>query len=258
MIRYPIYHIPAHGNLKGISACFLAYHSISSVFQGIYIHPLSHTLSNLYDLVIHVYLCKPWIVHKWLVVIFAKKKVTSSKWNAAFANADKPLQITYTAADQNATVARPPRSRRSGWRHTGWTATCGGGQDPRTPGGCPCFTGRHPPGWSRSGRTTLTSPSSHLTTDDTNTNLHWLNMNKCVLTAFHWMIVRRCVLPGPSCRICYNSMHMNWIFILLVLSELARDTPYKLFKWDWLCRYIILSLLFFDGQWCSRNKAFLK
>ncbi|CAM0943366.1 unnamed protein product [Alopecurus aequalis] len=32
---YPIYHIPAHGhgNLKGISACFLTYHSISSVFQ---------------------------------------------------------------------------------------------------------------------------------------------------------------------------------------------------------------------------------
>jgi hypothetical protein len=47
MIRYPIYHIPAHGNMKGISACFLTYHSISSVFQGIYIHPLSHTLSYL-------------------------------------------------------------------------------------------------------------------------------------------------------------------------------------------------------------------
>nr|XP_051209438.1 uncharacterized protein LOC127326690 isoform X2 [Lolium perenne] len=30
---YPIYHIPAHGNMKGISACFLTYHSISSVFQ---------------------------------------------------------------------------------------------------------------------------------------------------------------------------------------------------------------------------------
>ncbi|XP_062221429.1 uncharacterized protein LOC133920862 isoform X2 [Phragmites australis] len=30
---YPIYHIPAHGNLKGISTCFLTYHSISSVFQ---------------------------------------------------------------------------------------------------------------------------------------------------------------------------------------------------------------------------------
>ncbi|XP_037449150.1 uncharacterized protein LOC119318668 isoform X2 [Triticum dicoccoides] len=30
---YPIYHIPAHVNLKGTSACFLTYHSISSVFQ---------------------------------------------------------------------------------------------------------------------------------------------------------------------------------------------------------------------------------
>ncbi|XP_047082941.1 uncharacterized protein LOC124693516 [Lolium rigidum] len=30
---YPIYHIPAHGNMKGISTCFLTYHSISSVFQ---------------------------------------------------------------------------------------------------------------------------------------------------------------------------------------------------------------------------------
>ncbi|KAG0535594.1 hypothetical protein BDA96_04G379400 [Sorghum bicolor] len=30
---YPIYHIPYHGNLKGISACFLTYHSISTVFQ---------------------------------------------------------------------------------------------------------------------------------------------------------------------------------------------------------------------------------
>lgn len=30
---YPIYHIPAHGNPKGISTCFLTYHSISSVFQ---------------------------------------------------------------------------------------------------------------------------------------------------------------------------------------------------------------------------------
>ncbi|TVU27620.1 hypothetical protein EJB05_19114 [Eragrostis curvula] len=33
---YPIYQIPYHGNLKGTSACFLTYHSISSVFQGIY------------------------------------------------------------------------------------------------------------------------------------------------------------------------------------------------------------------------------
>ncbi|RLN08396.1 hypothetical protein C2845_PM11G21140 [Panicum miliaceum] len=30
---YPIYHIPYHGNLKGTCACFLTYHSISSVFQ---------------------------------------------------------------------------------------------------------------------------------------------------------------------------------------------------------------------------------
>ncbi|VAI51966.1 unnamed protein product [Triticum turgidum subsp. durum] len=30
---YPIYHIPAHVNLRGTSACFLTYHSISSVFQ---------------------------------------------------------------------------------------------------------------------------------------------------------------------------------------------------------------------------------
>ncbi|KAL6911304.1 hypothetical protein ACP4OV_000109 [Aristida adscensionis] len=30
---YPIYHIPAHVNLKGISSCFLTYHCISSVFQ---------------------------------------------------------------------------------------------------------------------------------------------------------------------------------------------------------------------------------
>uniref|UniRef100_A0A453Q6D7 Uncharacterized protein n=2 Tax=Aegilops tauschii subsp. strangulata TaxID=200361 RepID=A0A453Q6D7_AEGTS len=30
---YPIYHIPAYVNLKGSSACFLTYHSISSVFQ---------------------------------------------------------------------------------------------------------------------------------------------------------------------------------------------------------------------------------
>ncbi|CAL5020345.1 unnamed protein product [Urochloa decumbens] len=30
---YPIYHIPYHGKLKGTCACFLTYHSISSVFQ---------------------------------------------------------------------------------------------------------------------------------------------------------------------------------------------------------------------------------
>ncbi|XP_015689158.1 uncharacterized protein LOC102703286 [Oryza brachyantha] len=30
---YPIYHIPANRNLKGSSACFLTYHSLSSVFQ---------------------------------------------------------------------------------------------------------------------------------------------------------------------------------------------------------------------------------
>ncbi|BAF10507.1 uncharacterized protein [Oryza sativa Japonica Group] len=30
---YPIYHIPARGNLKGLSTCFLTYHSLSSVFQ---------------------------------------------------------------------------------------------------------------------------------------------------------------------------------------------------------------------------------
>ncbi|KAK3155720.1 hypothetical protein QOZ80_2BG0206720 [Eleusine coracana subsp. coracana] len=30
---YPIYHIPYNGSLKGTSACFLTYHSISSVFQ---------------------------------------------------------------------------------------------------------------------------------------------------------------------------------------------------------------------------------